>query len=76
MSDLRVVADETPPLPTQDALRKACNFQLLEEPRSYNPASLKLLREQAEAAANAWQNVAAKLAEIQREYQKTKNARR
>lgn len=56
------------------ALRKSCDFSLLEEPRSYKPASIRFLREQAEDAVKAWQQVAAKLAEIDREYQKTKRS--
>lgn len=56
------------------ALRKSCDFQLLEEPRSYSPASIRFMLEQAEDAVKAWQEVASKLAEIRREYEKAKNA--
>lgn len=94
MSGLRLVGDDSEPLPQDelrrrgnellgkardeglDALQASVSFDLLKRPKRYKPYQIRLMREQAEDAAKAWQQVAATLAELNREYEKSKNASR
>jgi len=53
------------------ALRASLRLELVDAPRSYSPVQVRDMQRQAEAAALAWSDVAATLAELNREFTKS-----